>query len=52
MIAGTCAHLNAISEIKLPEILECEECVKIGRALGALADMSEMRSHALLRRLA
>jgi hypothetical protein len=30
MIAGMCSHLEAISEIKLPEILECEECVKIG----------------------
>jgi len=25
-----CAHINAVSEVKLPEILECEECVKIG----------------------
>jgi hypothetical protein len=25
-----CAHIRAISEVKLPEVLECEECVKIG----------------------
>jgi uncharacterized UBP type Zn finger protein len=30
MIAGSCAHLDAVSEVKLPETLECEECVKIG----------------------
>ena len=30
MSAGSCAHLDAIAEVKLPEVLECEECVKIG----------------------
>jgi 3-deoxy-D-manno-octulosonate 8-phosphate phosphatase KdsC-like HAD superfamily phosphatase len=32
MISGTCPHLDAISEVKRPEALECEECVKIGAA--------------------
>jgi uncharacterized UBP type Zn finger protein len=30
MNAGTCGHIDAIGEVKLPEVLECEECVKIG----------------------
>ena len=30
MSAGSCAHLDAITEVKLPEVLECEECVKMG----------------------
>lgn len=30
MSAGSCAHVDAIVEVKLPEVLECEECVKIG----------------------
>ena len=30
MKTETCAHIAAIAQIKLPEILECEECVKIG----------------------
>ena len=30
MTAGSCAHIDTIVEIKLPEVLECEECVKIG----------------------
>jgi Zn-finger in ubiquitin-hydrolases and other protein len=30
MNAGTCAHIEAISEVNLPEVLECAECVKIG----------------------
>jgi hypothetical protein len=30
MSAGTCTHIDAIVEVKLPEVLECEECVKIG----------------------
>jgi 3-deoxy-D-manno-octulosonate 8-phosphate phosphatase KdsC-like HAD superfamily phosphatase len=30
MISGTCGHLDAISEVKRPTALECEECVKIG----------------------
>jgi hypothetical protein len=25
-----CAHLDAISEVKLPQRMECSECVKIG----------------------
>ena len=32
MTAGTCAHIQGISEVNLPERLECEECVKIGAA--------------------
>jgi uncharacterized UBP type Zn finger protein len=28
--AGSCEHIDAIVEVKLPELLECEECVKIG----------------------
>jgi 3-deoxy-D-manno-octulosonate 8-phosphate phosphatase KdsC-like HAD superfamily phosphatase len=32
MISGTCAHLDAITEVKGPQALECEECVKIGAA--------------------
>ena len=30
MNAGTCLHLDAINEVKSPEVLECEHCVKIG----------------------
>jgi Zn-finger in ubiquitin-hydrolases and other protein len=30
MTEGTCAHIDAITEVKLPETLECEECIKIG----------------------
>ena len=30
MNAGSCAHIDTIGEVKLPEVLECEECVKIG----------------------
>jgi hypothetical protein len=30
MNADTCAHIDAISEVKLPEVRECAECVKIG----------------------
>ena len=30
MSAGSCAHVDAIVEVKLPEELECEECIKIG----------------------
>ena len=30
MTAGACAHLDEVSEIKPPQALECEECVKIG----------------------
>ena len=32
MSAGSCGHLDGIVEVKLPEVLECEECVKIGAA--------------------
>jgi uncharacterized UBP type Zn finger protein len=30
MITGSCSHIKAISEVKLAEVLECAECVKIG----------------------
>ena len=30
MNAVSCPHIDAISEVKLPEVLECAECVKIG----------------------
>ena len=30
MNADSCPHIDAISEVKLPEVLECAECVKIG----------------------
>ena len=30
MNAGSCAHIDAVTEVKLPEVLECAECVKIG----------------------
>jgi hypothetical protein len=30
MNPGSCPHIDAISEVKLPEVLECAECVKIG----------------------
>jgi hypothetical protein len=30
MNAGSCAHIDAISEVKPPEVLECAECIKIG----------------------
>ena len=26
----TCAHLTAISEVKAPKILQCDECIEIG----------------------
>jgi hypothetical protein len=30
MIEGTCAHLSAITEIKIAKVRECAECVRIG----------------------
>ena len=30
MSPGTCTHLDSIAVTELPEVLECEECVKIG----------------------
>jgi len=30
MNAGSCSHIDAVSEVRLPEVLECAECVKIG----------------------
>jgi len=30
MNAGSCPHIDAISEVKLSEVLECAECIKIG----------------------
>ena len=30
MSAGSCPHIDGIGEVKLPEVLECAECVKIG----------------------
>jgi uncharacterized UBP type Zn finger protein len=30
MNTGSCPHIVAISEVKLPEVLECAECVKMG----------------------
>ena len=30
MNTATCPHIEAISEVKLPEVLECAECIKIG----------------------
>ena len=30
MNSGSCPHIDTIVEVKLPEVLECEECVKIG----------------------
>jgi hypothetical protein len=30
MNSGSCPHIDAITEVKLPEVLECAECVKIG----------------------
>ena len=30
MNAGNCQHIDAISEVKLSEVLECAECIKIG----------------------
>jgi ubiquitin-hydrolase Zn-finger-containing protein len=30
MIEGACAHLGAITEIKIPKVRECAECAKIG----------------------
>ena len=30
MSADSCSHIAGIVEVKLPEVLECEECVKIG----------------------
>jgi hypothetical protein len=28
--SGSCAHLDAVGEVKRPQQLECEECVKTG----------------------
>jgi uncharacterized UBP type Zn finger protein len=30
MADASCPHIDAITSIKQPEVLECEECVKIG----------------------
>jgi uncharacterized UBP type Zn finger protein len=30
MAEASCPHIDAITSIKQPEVLECEECVKIG----------------------
>ena len=30
MNAGSCPHIDGINEVTRPEVLECEECVKIG----------------------
>ena len=30
MALETCAHINAITDVKHPKRRECEECVKIG----------------------
>jgi hypothetical protein len=30
MKTGSCPHIDAVSDVKLPEILECAECIKIG----------------------
>lgn len=30
MNAASCSHIETITEVKLPEVLECAECVKIG----------------------
>lgn len=30
MSAGACSHLAALTSVKLPEIRECAECVKVG----------------------
>jgi hypothetical protein len=32
MNGGSCAHIEAVAEVKHPEIPECAECVKIGAA--------------------
>jgi hypothetical protein len=32
MTAGSCAHIDGIDEVRLPEALECAECIKIGAA--------------------
>jgi uncharacterized UBP type Zn finger protein len=30
MADASCPHIDALTSIKQPEVLECEECVKIG----------------------
>ena len=30
MMAGSCSHIEAVSEVRSPKLLECEECVKTG----------------------
>ncbi|MFL6530699.1 MAG: UBP-type zinc finger domain-containing protein [Chthoniobacterales bacterium] len=30
MESATCSHIGAINTVKHPQLLECEECVKIG----------------------
>ena len=30
MAASTCVHIEAVSSVKQPEVMECEECVKTG----------------------
>lgn len=30
MSADACRHISAVTDVRLPELRECEECVKIG----------------------
>ena len=30
MNSGSCPHIDAVTEVKRPQVLECAECVKIG----------------------
>jgi len=45
----TCAHIRAIKTVKRAKRTECEECVKVEGSLGASANLSGVRHHALLR---
>jgi hypothetical protein len=40
----SCPHIGAVTEVKLPEVLECEECVKIGASWVHLRTCQTCRS--------
>ena len=49
---GVCAHLGAIENVRKAKRRECEDCIKIGGALGSSPDMPGVRGYPLLRQLA
>ena len=49
MTQTACTHIAAISDVKHAKQRECEECVKIGSAMGAPSDVPGMRPDVVLR---